>query len=140
MKTYPLEPSPATRVQWLVPPILALLFPILVVLMSREKNGPPWPLAVIPLAMGTALLLLTLRMPTRIEVSDDGAMEWIAPLRRIRVLPSEVLAIAPDRRGQGYFLLTHGSGRFRFLNQFTGFHELLTDLKRANPSVELRGC
>jgi hypothetical protein len=141
MKTYSLEPSTPTRMFWIGPAIAAVIFPLLILFLAfAAPKGPPAILALLPFAFGASFLVVMLRMPTRIEVADDGSMEWIAPIRRIRVLPSDVVSITPNQRTQGCLVLVHTSGRFSFVNQFTGFHELLTDLKRANPSVELRGC
>ena len=140
MKTYVLESSMATRMQWFGPLVAAVFAPLFLVFAASEPNGPPAFMALFPFAIGTGLFLMVLLMPRRIEVDDSGGMDWVAPARRIRVLPSDVISIAPDRRTHGSLVLVHTSGRFSFVNQFTGFHELLTDLKRANPSVELRGC
>ena len=38
------------------------------------------------------------------------------------------------------FKLTHRTGKLGFVNQFTGMHEFLTELRHANPQVELIGC
>ena len=36
--------------------------------------------------------------------------------------------------------LKYRGGKIRVLQRFTGFHEFVTELKRANPNIEVRGC
>jgi len=141
MKTYRMESTAATWWMYRVgPALMALLFPTLILAGGVNGNGPPLAAAVLPFAMGVGFLVWNLRMPTRVEVQEDGSMEWIAPLRRIRLTPAEVVSITPSKTAHPFFVLAHVGGRFQFINQFTGFHELLAALKKANPSVELRGC
>ncbi len=35
--------------------------------------------------------------------------------------------------------IRHTGGKLLLLSGFTGFHEFLTELRRANPNIEMRG-
>jgi len=79
-------------------------------------------------------------IPHRILVSETGAMEFQSVLRRWVVTPVEIESIKPQTSHVGFLTIRTARGKIRLLNQFDGFHEFLSNLKRMNPSVELRGC
>jgi hypothetical protein len=77
----------------------------------------------------------------RVVVHDDGIVEWVALGRRVRTLPEDVREIRPERSGQiGFFSVQHSAGKVRFINQITGFHEVLAHIKSRNPTVVIKGC
>lgn len=139
MKTYDLCISPFMRI---FPMVLLALFTIgFPLVVFGAEDGPP-PILLVPV-MGILAwqwwLLLTLAY--RIEMLEDGALEWVALGRRVRTLPEEIQEIGPDRTGNvGFFRVRHSGGTVRFLNQITGFHEVLAHVKGRNPRVVLRGC
>jgi hypothetical protein len=84
-------------------------------------------------------VVLSGRIPTRIELAGDGRIRFRGLLRRIEVQATEIESIKP-RAQLGLLSLKHSGGRILLINQFDGFHEFLVALKGLNPSVELRGC
>jgi hypothetical protein len=77
----------------------------------------------------------------RVVLHDDGAVEWVALARRVRTLPKDVREIRPERSGSiGVLVVRHATGKVRFINQVTGFHEVLVHIKSHNPTVVIKGC
>jgi len=84
-------------------------------------------------------VLLTLAY--RIIIHDDGSLEWVALARRITALPTDIREIGPDGSGNiGFFVVKYAGGKIRFINQITGFHEVLIHIKKHNPMITLKGC
>ena len=80
-------------------------------------------------------------MAYRVILHDDGLVEWVALGRRVKTLPEDIREIRPEKSGSiGFFVVKHASGKVRFLNQITGFHEVLAHIKSRNPTVVLKGC
>jgi hypothetical protein len=79
-------------------------------------------------------------IPYRIDVMADGRVIFVSFVRRIQLSPQAIRSIKPQGNQLGMFILKHDGGRLRMVAQFDGFHEFLTNLKKANPGVELRGC
>ena len=76
------------------------------------------------------------RVPHTIEVSDAGAIRFVGKFRDSSIQPQDVISV----KGGGLFAeVKHTNGKILLLQQSTGFHEFLTELKRANPSVAMRG-
>jgi hypothetical protein len=84
-------------------------------------------------------VLLTLAY--RVVIQDDGAVEWVALARKVKLLPEDIREICPDGRGgMGFFVVKHVGGKVKFINQITGFHEVILHIKVRNPTVILKGC
>ena len=88
------------------------------------------------------------------EIRLEGpSIELIAPMRRVRIPIGEITKLAPWEAGcatwfllrhqAGYaswFLLRHQSGGVVLDPRLDGMHDLIAEIKRQNPAVELRGC
>ncbi len=98
------------------------------------------PFGIVWLGIAAFVWYRVLTMPHRIEVFADGRIRFVSLLRRIVVSPRDVESITPTSGQIGFFVLKHSAGQILFIGQFEGFHEFLSDLKAANPSVLLRGC
>ena len=140
-KAYDLELSLAARVLPFF--VLTIMTGGLVALaFTGARKGMP-PLAILPI-FGIVVawqwwMMLTLAY--RVIVHDDGSLEWVALARTLRLRPENILKIGPDRTGNiGFFAVTHSEGKVRFINQITGFHEILALISERNPRVEIRGC
>lgn len=84
---------------------------------------------------------VVLTLAYRVVIQDDGAIEWVALARRVRMLPEDVQEISPDGTGSiGFFRVKHVGGKVRFINQITGFHEIILHIMSRNPTVILKGC
>jgi len=121
-------------------PIVMLAFFIVGVPVILVISGPtfllvPW-LGIVGLQWwGIATLAY------RVILHDDGLVEWVALGRRVKTLPEDIREIRPEKSGSiGFFVVKHASGKVRFLNQITGFHEVLAHVKSRNPTVVLKGC
>lgn len=121
-------------------PALMIVFVILAGI-NAPPNGDAAMLLLFGLPMAGFLLWRSMRMPTSIEMNDDGSIVFSAPSRRLEILASSIHSIRPDQfKELGLLVVEHVNGEFKMINHFDRFHEFLTELKRLNPSVELRGC
>ncbi len=127
---------------WVMPILLAIFgaFFFCVSVSRPPKDGPPPAAAAIWFVVVAWYWFRVLRLPRRIVTHDDGRIEFISPIRRVEIASRDIIAIRPDRGQMGFLTVVYGSGKLRLFNQFDGFHEFLSRLKSANPSVELRGC
>lgn len=136
-KTYDLELPAVMRVLPFV--VLTAGSVILPWLVLRDPSGPT--LLLVPLIGVVAWQWWAfLTIAHRVVIHEDGALEWVAFARRVRILPEDVVRIAPDGGQIGLFTVRHTGGKVRFVNQITGFHEVLLHIKSRNPGVVLRGC
>lgn len=103
-------------------------------------GGPPFPFFLFILAVLGLNLWLLGSTALEVRLEDDGHVEFVAPLRRVRIPVIEILSIAPSDIMQGkVFVLKHRNGRIRFDPRLNGMHELIAELKARNPRIELRG-
>lgn len=129
-------------------PLLMRLAPFVVLTLCTV--APP---AIILTSGGPTFLILPLlgvlgwnwwvvmTLAYRIVLHEDGTVEWVALGRSVRVRPEEIREIRPDRSGGiGFFTAIHTAGKVRFVNQITGFHDVIAHIKDRNPTVVLRGC
>ena len=72
---------------------------------------------------------------------EDDRLELATPLGDRRVRVDDIESIRPAALSDGSVLvLRHRRGRATFAAHFTGMHELLSELKRRNPRIDLVGC
>jgi len=80
------------------------------------------------------------RTAVEIRLQDDGHVELVAPFRTSRIAILNILSIAPSGATKGaFFVLKHRDGKVTFDPKLDGMHELITELKRQNPVIELHG-
>lgn len=127
---------------WVMPVMLSAVgAPLLYFAVLHPSTGGPPPIFVLFwFALVAWVWFKTLRWPRRIVIHDDGRIEFINALGTVAIALQDIVAIRPDPGQLGVLTLVHASGKLQLLNQFDGFHEFLSRLKKANPSVELRGC
>lgn len=137
MKIYNLQIALPIRVMpFIVLSILTFGAPVLIL-----TSGGPTFLLVPLLAVAAWNWWVILTIAYRVVIHDDGSLEWVALARRVKVLPEKVREIGPDNSGGiGFFAVKHNDGKIRFINQITGFHEILIHIKIHNPMVTLKGC
>jgi hypothetical protein len=136
VKIYELYASPGARAL----PLVGLCIVTVVFSLFIVSKGPSPVVIVAFVAMMGWPWWVILTLAYRIVVHDDGSVECVALARRVRIPPENVREIGPDSTGGGFFRILHTSGKVRFLNQITGFHEVIVHIKRRNPSVVLKGC
>ena len=113
---------------------------LFVTIAKATQVGPPLLFGLLMATVGGLLFWQSALMPRRIIRHADGRIEFVCLARSVMLTPREIVSIRPDRRQFGFLVLKHESGKLRLLNQFTGFHELLTYIESVNPAVELYGC
>jgi hypothetical protein len=106
---------------------------------SSKGYGPPRFIGVIWLGMVSWYGYLILSLPHTIIVSEPGQVELISIIRKSQTSLREIESIKPASQF-GFFVVRTATGKFRILNQFDGFHDFIVKLKKANPTVELKGC
>lgn len=121
------------------PIFMGVIGAILLIAFFHERDSGSVPFAVVWFSVLAAILFQALRMPTEIEWHGDGFISFRAPIRTLHLAASDIESVRPSAN-PGFFEIRCAGKKFRFLNQFTGFHEFLTRLKLENPAVEFRGC
>ena len=125
---------------WIGPALALLTYPA-----RRRRWGPdggvdPLALAVVLLPIVALVYLLVLLTVTRITVGQDGALTFHRALGIKTVAPHDVVRISLGALVfSNLTFITHSGGRVVVLQPMTGFHEIVTLVKTANPSVDLSG-
>ena len=137
MKTYNLQISPILRV---MPFIMLGVFTFALPVLILTAGGPIF--TMIPVFFVAAWnWWVVLTLAYRVVIQDDGAVEWVALARKVRMLPEDIREICPDSTSSiGFFKVRHVGGKVKFINQITGFHEVILHIKSRNPTVILKGC
>jgi len=81
-----------------------------------------------------------LKIPYRIAVRDERTIEFVAVLGRTSMAPEEISSIRLKPFQSGILHLRYARGKLLLMNQFSDFHQFLSELRRCNPGVELVGC
>ncbi len=140
-KSYPLRLSPITRI--MVPGTLAICTVVGFVIPFADAasgSAPPAFFALFWFGFLAFAWFQVLSLPQEILHHPDDTLEFRSLLRKRRVPIRELHVIEPVPNQFGFFRFRHSNGRIVALIHFDGFHELLTDIKAANPGVEMLGC
>ena len=109
--------------------------------LSRGLNSEPPPflfLFIIAIAVINGWMMGGFAIEA--HLTEDGFVEFSGPLRRTRVAVLDIISIVPSEMSQmPVYVVRHRNGRFRVDVRLNGMHELITELERQNPSIELRG-
>ena len=140
VRTYDLF-LPAAIKLWLVFfAVVWVAMPIGLLAFAHLPGGPPWFVAVAFVGVTSLVWLKVLSIPHRIEVRADERIEFVAVLRRRSVPVSDILSVRPSGTQFGYLVFRHAGGRVAIANQFTGFHQFLSELAARNAGIEMLGC
>ena len=107
---------------------------------SPNWKGPPWFFGVFLLAAIGWNVFWVLSLPHKIELYQDGTIEFVSVLKRRNVQARDIVSIKPDGTSFGFLVVRSAGSKIRLLAQFDGFHDFLARVKALNPTVELRGC
>jgi len=144
VKTYTLYIQRSLKILTVAVLVILVLVSLLLfseLLTDKRGQGPPWFMGVFFLVVaGFNGYFYVLRVPHRIDVTEDGHIEFVSLVRRKRLAAREIRSIAPDAGQFGFLTIKTDQGKIRIFNQFDGFHEFIAWLKTNNPSVLLRGC
>ena len=105
-----------------------------------ESSAPPALFAIFWFGILGVFWFQVLSFPQAIIHQADDTLVFKAPIRSRSVAIAELRAIEPVPNQFGMLRFRHTNGKVNVLNQFDGFHELITAIKTKNPDVELRGC
>lgn len=101
---------------------------------------PPFAVFLVVLAIVGVNLFVLGGTATEIRLQDDGRIELLSPLRSRRVGILDIVSIAPSDALKGaVYVLKHTDGKVRFDPKLNDMHELIAELKRQNPRIELKG-
>lgn len=117
-----------------------------VLYVSALANHAPLPARLTLLAglttMGYLLYVRMPKMPTEIQVADDGSVD----IRGRKGLVAHIRAqdITAVRRGlipigRGSVKIKHAGGKVRMANRFGGFYDFLATMKTHNPAIQIKG-
>lgn len=124
---------------------LFTLLGVYMLAVPSSVEGGEEVLGVVPFAVFWLIVIgvfwhMVLSLPHRIEMTPSGEITFVGALRTRKVDALEIESVTPQRSQFGFLKLKHSNGSILLLNQFDGFHEFLTVLRRLNPNVHLRGC
>ena len=110
-------------------------------IFTLATDGPrthlPWFLLMCAALAWNWYVLLNIPYEIRFETTDR--LSFVA-LRGVTSLSAAQLhSLKPYRGGGGFYVLRHEGGRIRLISQITGFHEVITRIKAANPNFEVVG-
>jgi hypothetical protein len=120
--------------------LFTIAVPIVILVLARAPDGPPLFVAALSIGVIAFPWLFVLRLPYRIVVHDDQRIEFVALSRRRTLPASDVVTVRPHRGQFGFLVVRGSSGSVVIANQFTGFHQLLTELATVNPAIQFVGC
>jgi len=119
---------------------LAALAGLVWSLASGPDAEPPFFVFLVVLAIVGVNLFVLGGTATEIRLQDDGRIELLSPLRSRRLSILDIVSIAPSDALKGaVYVLKHTDGKVRFDPKLNGMHELIAELKRQNPRIELKG-
>ena len=124
----------------LIPFIIISMFTFVLPALLLSSGGPIF--TMIPVLLVAAWYWwFVLTLAYRVVIQDDASVEWVALARKVKMLPEDIREICPDSTGTfGFLKVKHTGGKVRFINQITGFHEVILHIKSRNSMVILKGC
>ncbi len=120
--------------------VFSVAIPVVLLGLVGRPGGPP---LFVPLALLAALALVWfhfLSLPHRIVVHDDGRIEFAAVVRTRTIAASDIVAVRPHRSQFGFLVFRLVDGKVVVPNQFTGFHQLLSELAARHTGIQMLGC
>jgi hypothetical protein len=120
--------------------VMGVVFLSVGVVITIHQKDFPWPFLSLPLAAIAVNVWILGRVAYEVRL-EGTSIELIALFRHVRVPIGELIRLAPMDAGQGgWFVLQHRNGKAVFDPRLDGMHELVAEIKRQNPAIELRGC
>ena len=102
-------------------------------------EGPPLPFLVVWCAVLAWNWHVLLGIPYEIRFETADRVSFVGLARTTTLTVSEIDSIKPYGAGGGFYVLRHTGGKIRLVGQFTGFHEVISRMKAANPRFETVG-
>ncbi len=89
---------------------------------------------------GVLIAMPYFRLPTKIQLFEDGRVRFEGRVRKTEVDADDIRAIKPGSWSPGYLDVTTRRGKIRILTCYEGFHDFIARVKQLNPAIEIRGC
>ena len=67
-------------------------------------------------------------------------LRLVSALERQRIMARDIRAVKVQRGQYAQTLVRHASGTIYLAGAVNDFHQFITELRQANPAVELVGC
>jgi hypothetical protein len=107
---------------------------------APRYSGPPVPVFLAGLLVVGINFGVMAGTALEVRLESGGMVEFVAPFRTTRIPVADIESIRPSDAMRGaFFVVRHRNGRLRFDPKLDGMHELISELKRQNPAIELRG-
>ncbi|MDX6524488.1 MAG: hypothetical protein QOI17_2001 [Gaiellales bacterium] len=120
--------------------LLTLVAPLFVWEAIRSGNSGQIGFITIWVAiLGRGLYEVLYRVALSVEMTDDAACRFRAPLRVTSCRASEITEIKANVFGRNYVTVRWGGGSMRIMTPVDGMHDFVSRVKDASPSVALRG-
>jgi hypothetical protein len=101
---------------------------------------------VVTVIYGATLCLIVGFLVVRLRTVVRGVrfisglqVEFRRPAGSVVLQASDLLSLRAPPRGLGVAVLRHRGGSLRVVTRINGWHEVITRLKRLNPSIDVRG-
>jgi len=104
-----------------------------------SPDGPPIIVVVLWCVVLAWNWTVLLGLPYQIRFESADQLSFVSLARTTTLAPSEILSLKPLGMGGGFYVLRHNGGTIWILVQFTGFHEIVSRIKAANPRFEVVG-
>ena len=120
--------------------IVTIVMPGVIFFMGLRDGEPPLFVAALPLVVFAMPWYQVSSTTHTINIRTDQGIEFISLLRTRTIQPSQIKSIKPAGGQFGWLCVRHSNGKIALIQQFTGFHQFLSELREVNPQVELVGC
>lgn len=135
--TYRLAVSPIAKVLILGIVILFSIFALTMMIAGIvQRDGGTIAGGVFFTVMVSVWWWMITGVTYRIEYNGPGEITFISLRRTVRTSAMEIESLKAGNNG---YELSYQGGRFSMMIQFTGFYQLLTEIKAANPAFETYG-
>jgi hypothetical protein len=96
-------------------------------------------LLLVALALfGWLMYLRVPKMPTAIDVTEDGWVNFQGRRGSIRVQAADIRSIGQGL-GRGLVRVRHAGGKVLMFNRFQDFYDFLSTVKSLNPAIQVKG-
>ena len=124
--------------------VFALMFGMGVWKLYKQIGQGPlgWPQLTFWSAWFGILMFIAFRAVTsarEIIVCENDEIVFVSALERLRVAAHDIRAVQVQQGRYAQIVVRHTSGTIYLAGAMNDFHEFVTDLRQANPGVELVG-
>jgi hypothetical protein len=139
--SYRLAVSPAYRLLVFGVMLVMSLFGAGMIVSAVRGTSEDLPLLVVVLWCSALVWNwhVLLGIPYEIRFETANRISFVSLARTVTLSTADLRSIKPYGGAVGFYLLRHDGGKIRLLSQFTGFHEIVSRIKAANPNFDIVG-